>query len=67
MKANQVSDPIQAPNGFHVIKLLEIQNDQIKISKEQDREIVYHQKLEKLLKPWLKELRSMSYIKILEN
>jgi peptidyl-prolyl cis-trans isomerase SurA len=65
MKAGQISSPIKAPNGFHFIKLLELQSAK-KLTEEQAKEIVFHNKLEKQLKPWLKELRDAAYIKIMD-
>jgi peptidyl-prolyl cis-trans isomerase SurA len=67
MKINQVVGPIIASNGLHLLKLLEIRKDKrvVKLRKEQAYEILYHRKLTEKLKPWLKDLRSKSYVEII--
>lgn len=64
MKVNQVVGPLQAPNGLHLIKLLGVNSQTQKLTKEQAYERVYQRKLMEKLTPWLKELREMAYIKI---
>lgn len=67
MQTGQVVGPLKAANGLHIIKLLEIQNAQSqtnKLSKTEAQNFAFHQKLQEKLKPWLKELRNKSYIKI---
>lgn len=67
MKSGEISSPIQAPNGFHIVKLLAVRQAPNKggaITAEQVREILYHRKLDENLKTWLQELRKQSYIKI---
>jgi parvulin-like peptidyl-prolyl isomerase len=67
MDVNQVVGPIKAPNGLHLIKLLEIHGSPLqsgKLTKDQAHEIVFQNKLVEKIKPWLKELRETAYIKI---
>jgi len=69
MKSGEISAPIQAPNGFHIVKLLAVRQMPNKggaITTEQAREILYHRKLDENLKTWLQELKKQSYIKIEE-
>ena len=67
MKSGEISSPIQAPNGFHIIKLLAVrQPAKTALTPEQAREILYHRKLDANLKAWLQDLRKQSYIKIEE-
>lgn len=65
MKVGQVSDPLHAPNGVHIIKLLEMANGQ-KLTQEQARELIYSKKADAQLKPWIKELRESSYVQIIK-
>lgn len=65
MQVKQVAGPLEAPNGLHFIQLLEKQGGPIKFTKEKAQDFLFHQKFEKLLKPWLKELRATAYIKII--
>ena len=64
MQAGQVTAPLQAPNGFHIIQLLETDAGKIKLSPEDAKNIVYQQKMAASLKVLLKELRANAYIKI---
>lgn len=67
MKSGEISNPIQAPNGFHIVKILAVRQMPHKggaLTSEQAREILYHRKLDENLKTWLQELRKQSYIKI---
>jgi len=68
MKSGEISGPIQAPNGFHIIKLLGVRQapNSKTVTADQAREILYHRKLDENLKNWLQELRKQSYIKIEE-
>ena len=63
MKPNELSDPIQSSNGFHIIKLIgkEIKNT---ISDKQMQQIIYRKKAEKVLQKWLMQLRNSAYIHI---
>jgi parvulin-like peptidyl-prolyl isomerase len=65
MKAGQVAGPLKAPNGLHFIRLLEVRGGQPNLTKAQARDFVFHQKLEKKIEPWLKELREVAYVKII--
>ena len=68
MQIGQTIGPLKAPNGLHLIKLLEAQGMQpqaIKFTRERAQEFVFHQKLEERLKPWIEELRKDAYIKII--
>lgn len=68
MKSGGISRPIQAPNGFHIIKLLAVRDvaAKEKLTSEQAREILYHRRLNENLQTWLQGLRKQSYIKIEE-
>lgn len=69
MQVGQITAPIKAPNGLHLLKLLEAQGatppQNLKFTKERAQEFLFQQKLEKKLKPWLKELRDAAYVRIL--
>ena len=52
MKTNEVSSPLRASNGFHVIKLLESKNDQQKMTENQASEILHRQRYEKEITEW---------------
>ena len=64
MRAGQVVGPLEAPNGLHLLKLVDFRGSSQKITKDHATEIVFQDKLMKKLKPWLKEQREKAYIKI---
>jgi peptidyl-prolyl cis-trans isomerase SurA len=66
LKLGQFSNLLQAPNGVHILRLLEVRGNQAysrapALSSEQ---IAYQEKYNEALKNWLKTLRSQSYVKI---
>lgn len=64
MKAGQVSEPIQAQNGFYIIKLTETRKEQRHLTTTDIQNILFRQKMEKALKKFLKQLRHVAYIHI---
>lgn len=64
MHPGEVAGPIQAPNGFHVIKLIDVQQKAGNLTTQQIQMIIYQQKFEKLLRPWLEKLKKSAYVKI---
>lgn len=66
MKPNELIGPIQAPNGFHLVKLLGKEN-QNRSNNQQIQQAVYQKKFEKALQQWLGQLRRSSYVRIYIN
>lgn len=69
MKVGEVSGPIRAPNGIHVIKLVNKRvNAQLSSAAKQERqeveELLFKRKFNDKLKSWLLELRKNAYIKV---
>ncbi|MCX7126309.1 MAG: SurA N-terminal domain-containing protein [Gammaproteobacteria bacterium] len=65
MQTGDVAGPIQAPNGFHVIKLVAVKGQTAALpTKEQLQNMAYEMKMQKEVKIWLKTLRKTAYIKI---
>lgn len=75
MKPGDAAGAINAPNGYHIIKLVEIrENDHAsnvpatpKLTLIDAKEMVYRQKLEEKANKWIKDLRSSAYIKITDG
>ena len=70
MKKGEVAGPIQTPNGFHVIKLLDIrQTSDVPQSTADERkeveQLIFHRKLNEDIQTFISDLRSQAYIKIL--
>ena len=63
MKPNEIMGPIQAHNGFHIIKLLGKKTQELSDNR-QIQQIVYRQKFERALQQWLGQLRRSSYVRI---
>lgn len=64
MQTDDVSGPIQAPNGFHVIKLVGIRGNAPKPTKMQLKNMAYQMQFQKAVADWMKTIRKTAYIKI---
>jgi len=70
LKPGEISDIVETPSGYQIFKLLSSQEGQIVTKvpyesvKDEIREILYRQEMQKLYKNWLQELRSQSYIRV---
>ncbi|MCX7120273.1 MAG: SurA N-terminal domain-containing protein, partial [Gammaproteobacteria bacterium] len=65
MKAGDVAGPIQAPNGFHVIKLIGVRGQAVaQPNQVQLQNMAYQMKFQQAVKKWLIELRKTAYIKV---
>ena len=64
MAAGDVAGPIKAPNGYHVIKLVEVRGPQNKLTDEQFKNIAYQMQFQKAVEKWLKVVRKTAYIQI---
>lgn len=69
MQIGEVSQPIEAPNGFHLLKVVDIKGGaaKAKMTREQAEQIAYHQKVSERLVSWIKEVRAGAYIKIMDD
>jgi peptidyl-prolyl cis-trans isomerase SurA len=65
MKVNDIVGPIQAPNGFHIIKLVETRSGDNQLSRDKVRNMMYQRKMAEKVQEWLNQIRSTSYIKII--
>jgi peptidyl-prolyl cis-trans isomerase SurA len=62
---NSVVGPIQAPNGFHLLKIIGKKRDHSKTgSDEQIKQMLWQRKFAENVDIWLQQLRSSAYIKI---
>lgn len=65
MKPGDISSPILAPNGFHIIKLIGVQqSNNPPPSQNQIKNMVYQMKFQAEAQKWIQELRKTAYIKI---
>lgn len=68
MQTGQVSAPIQAPNGYHLLMLAGSRSvsGQQGMTPDQARQILLQQAFEQKLKPWIAQLRKTAYVKIMD-
>lgn len=64
MKVGDVSKPLQAPNGFHILKLVEARNDSTKLTRQEVKNQLSRRKFDEHLVTWLQQLRDQSFVKI---
>lgn len=61
----KASPPLRAPNGYHVLKILETRNNRQNMTDEQIREIVLRQKYEVAVKEAVEKAQKQAYIQII--
>ncbi len=64
LQVGQIAGPIRAPNGFHLIKVVQIQGEAKKLTEQEARNLVYQRKFMEQVDIWLKQMRKTAYIKI---
>lgn len=67
MKAQEISEPIHAPNGFHVIRLSAVRSsnpNRANLNSKQVENLVMQRKFEQGVEQWLSKLRSTAFIVI---
>ncbi|MDQ2994364.1 MAG: peptidylprolyl isomerase [Pseudomonadota bacterium] len=64
MKVGDISKPVQAPNGFHIVKLVEARNDSTKLSQQDVKNQLFRRKFDEHLQVWLKQLRDTAFVKV---
>jgi peptidyl-prolyl cis-trans isomerase SurA len=66
MKSNDLLGPVQTPNGFHIIRLVETRDTEKKMKiadqRKQVEQLIYQRKLEEALQSWVTKLRSDAFI-----
>jgi len=68
MKLYGISQPIKAPNGYHVLQLVgRHAGNAAAPSRAEARELLFRIKFEKALKKWLTKLRATSYVKVINQ
>lgn len=66
MQTGDISTPIQAPNGFHILKLVGTQGGSAAPTKEQLQNVAYQMQFQKAVEKWMQEIRKSAYIKVTE-
>ena len=67
MDASEVRGPVQGPRGLHVFQLVENKKETVKAFadvKDQLKEQLYQEEMEKQTKVWLQELRKRAHVEV---
>jgi peptidyl-prolyl cis-trans isomerase SurA len=68
LKKGQVSNLAQGPNGYYIVKILDVARNQTTMassaSKEEVRQMLYEQAMSRMYQEWLKKLESKAFIHI---
>jgi peptidyl-prolyl cis-trans isomerase SurA len=65
MKVGSISNPLHAPNGFHILKLDDVKISAQKLTQPQIRQLIFERKLQEKVQAWSQKLRQNAYIKIM--
>lgn len=65
LKVGDVTGPIKAPNGLHILRLLDERNPTKSLTKAEAKQAVLQEKMQEKIEEWVKELRKTAYIKIM--
>jgi peptidyl-prolyl cis-trans isomerase SurA len=65
MKINHVSAPIHAPNGCHILKLLDAKGQTVRPTEDEIKNMVFQQKMAVAIKEWVQKLRNDSYVRVI--
>lgn len=65
MQTGDISAPIQAPNGYHILKLMGVQGGTYAPTIAQLQNIAYQMQSQKAVEDWMKEIRKTAYIKVI--
>lgn len=67
MQTGDISTPIEAPNGYHILKLVGTQGPSSGApTKAQLQNVAYQMQFQKAVEEWMKEIRKTAYIKVVE-
>jgi peptidyl-prolyl cis-trans isomerase SurA len=67
MEPNEVRGPIQGPRGLHIFQLVENKKESVRPFaevKDQLRESIFQEEMEKQTKVWLQELRKKAHVEV---
>lgn len=65
MNINSVSMPIPAPNGIHILKLIEAKGENPKPSQRDLKNLAFQYKISLAVKDWIKKLRQEAYVQVM--
>lgn len=66
MNTGDIAGPVRAPNGFHLIKLAGVKSSGQALTADQARQVLFQRKAQAAIPPWIKQIRSTAYVKIMD-
>lgn len=66
-RVNTPAGPLRAPNGLHILYLLGKKSSRAALTDQQVRMLLFRQKSEKIIVPWLQKLKDTSDIRIVKS
>lgn len=67
MQTGDISTPIEAPNGYHILKLVGTQGPSSGApTKAQLQNVAYQMQFQKAVEEWMTEIRKTAYVKVIE-
>lgn len=64
IKVGQITEPLKADNGFHILKLLGVKQGGSSLTQAQAEQSLMEQQFQKAVNAWLKTLKQTAYIQI---
>lgn len=65
MRIHNVTTPIPAPNGFHILKVVDAKGQTVNPTENNIKNMVFQQKVSAAVKDWIQKLRNDNYVKIM--
>jgi len=65
LKIGEIAGPIQAPNGLHILRLIDAQGHTAALTEAEAKQRVLMQKAQEQADKWVLELRKSAYVKIM--
>jgi len=65
LKVNEVTVPIKAPNGFHLLRLLAVEGQTTSLTRAEAQQAVLQKKIQQETEKWVQELRKTAYVKVM--
>lgn len=63
MKEGMTSAPVQAPNGYHILKLIAVKDSAKPLTETDARNAIFQRKFQDQMHVWLNQLKRSTYIK----
>lgn len=65
MNVKSISAPVQAPNGLHILKLVEAKGENAKPSESDIKNLAFQYKVSLAVKDWIDKIRKDAYVQVM--